>query len=142
MWRERIARWAGDDLTFAAPAELAAVAAAEDALGQPLPAALVALLRESDGVEGEYGLGLVWPLVRIVEDNLMFRTFPAFAEVYMPFDPLLFFADAGNGDQFAFPRTPARDEVFAWDHEDDSRRWVAGSLEKYLEWWLDGTMKL
>jgi len=64
---------------------------------------------------------------RIAADNVGFRSNADFRELYMPFDPLLFFADAGNGDQFAFPRTPPRDEVFVWDHEDDSRRWVAGT---------------
>ena len=58
----------------------------------------------------------------------------------MPFDPLLFFADAGNGDQFAFPITTAgaRNDVFVWTHEDDSRRWYAASLDKYVAWWLSG----
>jgi hypothetical protein len=58
----------------------------------------------------------------------------------MPFDSLLFFADAGNGDQFAFPITGARvrDDVFVWDHESDSRRWYAGSLGQYIDWWLSG----
>jgi SMI1-KNR4 cell-wall len=60
----------------------------------------------------------------------------------MPFDPLLFFADAGNGDQFAFLWKPRRDEIFVWDHESDSRSWVAGSLHQYLQWWLDGTLRI
>lgn len=64
-----------------------------------------------------------------------------FDGLYMPFDPLLFFAYAGNDDQFAFRWQTARVEVFAWDHEDDSRRCVAPSLEKYLDWWLNGTLK-
>jgi hypothetical protein len=61
----------------------------------------------------------------------------------MPFDNLLFFADAGNGDQFAFPIQAGevrRPDVFCWNHEDDSRIWVAPSLEKYLEWWLTGKL--
>ena len=59
----------------------------------------------------------------------------------MPFDALLFFADAGNGDQFAFPitATAARDDVFVWDHENDSRSWYAASLKSYLESWLTGS---
>ncbi len=57
---------------------------------------------ESDGIEGEYGPGLIWLLDRIVEDNLCFRGHTDFNELYMPFDCLLFFADAGGGDQFAF----------------------------------------
>ena len=84
----------------------------------------------------------MWSLERIVADNAFFRGNADFGELYMPFDPLLFFADAGNGDQFAFVWTPRRDEVFAWDHETDSRRWVAPSLETYLRWWLGGDLKL
>jgi hypothetical protein len=63
----------------------------------------------------------------------------------MPFDHLLFFADAGNGDHFAFALHAGvvrRPDVFAWNHEDDSRNWAAPSLEKYLEWWLTGRLKL
>lgn len=104
--------------------------------------ALVEVLLESDGITGEHGLGLVWPLRRIVADNLVFRTSPDFRNLYMPFDPLLFFADGGNGDQFALLWTLERDDVFVWDHETDSRTWVAPTIEQYLRWWLDGTLRI
>jgi hypothetical protein len=141
VWRELI----GDlepAAEFAEPASEQALGDATATLGGELPAPLVELLRESNGVQGRHGIDLVWPLERVVADNLLFRTNPEFAALYMPFDPLLFFAGAGNGDQFAFLWTPRRDEVFVWDHESDSRRWVAGSLEQYLRWWLDGTLKV
>jgi hypothetical protein len=32
--------------------------------------------------------------------------------------------------------------VFVWNHEDDSRTWVAPSLRVYLEWWLTGKIKI
>jgi hypothetical protein len=64
------------------------------------------------------------------------------ATIYMPFDPLLFFADAGNGDLFALLPGLRRPDVFVWHHEDDGRTWVAPSLEKYLEWWLTGQIEL
>jgi hypothetical protein len=60
----------------------------------------------------------------------------------MPFDPLLFFADAGNGDQFAFVLRDRRKDVFVWDHETDSRKWVAPDLGSYLTWWLDGRIRV
>ena len=60
----------------------------------------------------------------------------------MPFGPLLFFADAGNGDLFALLSRIDRSDVFAWNHEDDSRTWVAPSLAKYLKWLLTGQIKL
>jgi hypothetical protein len=137
MWRERISGWTGG-ASFHQGASEAAVRACEAALDQRLPADLVGLLRESNGVDGEYGLGLVWPVERIQADNLRFRTDATFAGLYMPFEPLLFFADAGNGDQFAFVMRDRPADVFVWDHETDSRTMVAPSLATYLQWWLDG----
>jgi SMI1-KNR4 cell-wall len=137
VWRERILGWTAE-ATFNDGASEAAIDACETALGQTLPRELVALLRESDGVEGEYGLGLVWPVERIMKDNVQFRSDTTFARLYMPFEPLLFFADAGNGDQFAFVMRDRPSDVFVWDHETDSRTMVAPGLATYLEWWLDG----
>jgi SMI1-KNR4 cell-wall len=127
---------------FRPPASDAAIRDCERALGDPLGDDLAALLRETNGVTGEYDLGLIWPVERVAADNITFRTTPEFADLYMPFDALLFFADAGNGDQFAFVLRDGRKDVFAWDHETDSRSWVAPDLAKYLTWWLDGTIKL
>ncbi|MFJ4776499.1 SMI1/KNR4 family protein [Streptomyces sp. NPDC088762] len=107
-----------------------------------LPADLVSLLRESDGIEGEYGDGLIWSVERIASENRTLRDDVELATLYMPFDPLLFFADAGNGDLFALLPGLRRPDVFVWNHEDDSRTWVAPSLAKYLEWWLTGQIKL
>jgi hypothetical protein len=72
----------------------ARIEAAERALDVAIPDELRSLLLESDGVVGEYGLGLVWP------------------------------------------------DVFARNHEDDSRRWIAASLERYLGWWLSGKLQV
>jgi hypothetical protein len=83
-------------------------------------------------VEGEYGLG----------DNVEFRADATFARLYMPLEPLLFFADAGNGDQFAFVMRDRPADVFVWHHETDSRTMVAPGLATYLEWWLDGRIQV
>lgn len=114
------------------PADPAMVTTAEQRLGCSIPAELVALLQETDGVVGHDGVETVWPLSRIVEENLHFRSDRAFAGLSMPFDPLLFFGDNGGGDRFAFVRTPPRPDVFVWEHEDDSRRWAARDLRDYL----------
>jgi SMI1 / KNR4 family (SUKH-1) len=90
QWRSQISAWANGAATFGEPVSAADIRDAEQALGAPLPADLVELLRECDGVEGEYGLGLVWPLARIVADNLLFRSDETFGRPYMPFEPLLF----------------------------------------------------
>ncbi|MGE5772148.1 MAG: SMI1/KNR4 family protein [Hyphomicrobiales bacterium] len=116
---------------------------AEDALGVRFPKQLRNCLLETDGMDDEYGFAIIWPLERIVRDNQQFRNNADFKELYMPFDCLLFFADAGDGDQFAFPIQAGeirRDDVFVWNHEDDSRSWVAPSLVKYVEWRLAGKL--
>jgi hypothetical protein len=143
-WWERI-KALEPRVTFRGGATATQIEAVERAVGVTLSAELRELLAESDGVFGEYDLGLVWPAVRIERDNLRFRALPAFRGLYMPFDSLLFFADAGNGDQFAFRILEGKipdSDVYAWDHEDDSRRWVARSLADYLERWLSGQLKL
>lgn len=50
-----------------------------------------------------------------------------------------------TGDQFAFPilnGSFCKDDIYAWDHEDDSRVWVAPSLKQFIKWWLVGTLKV
>lgn len=144
MWREFLLS-VSSDCTFASPAQATPIALAQQRLQIEFPRELTELLSESDGVQGEYSLGLVWPVERIVIDNLAFRSNASFRELYMPFDCLLFFGDAGNGDQFAFPICAGvirGNDVFAWNHEDDSRRWIAPSLRTYLEWWLTGRISL
>jgi hypothetical protein len=137
VWREYI-QSLGVEAEFATPATEQQIEQAARELGVRFPDDLVALLRETNGVEGESGDGFIWPIERIVSDNLTFRA--SFHDIYMPFDALLFFGDAGNGDQFAFPITSKgpKDRVFVWGHEDDGRNWYADSLRQYLEWWPTG----
>ena len=143
-WRARLTP-KHPSVAFASGASASQIASCERSLGVSLPESLLELLSQSNGVEGEYGLGLVWPVERIESDNLHFRRDSDFAELYMSFSCLLFFGDAGNGDQFAFPIQAGevrRPDVFVWSHEDDSRTWVASSLDGYLEGWLSGKLKV
>ncbi|MEW2386519.1 SMI1/KNR4 family protein [Micromonospora sp. NPDC047707] len=137
MWRETAGQ-AFSDAEFRSPVEATALAAAEQRLGCSLPSELVSLLQETDGIVGPYGVDTVWPLERIVEQNLHFWSGSTYADLYMPFDALIFFGDSGDGDQFAFVRTPQRAGIFVWDHENDSRRWVARDLQDYLKRSLAG----
>src|SRR4051794_19191043 len=102
MWKEYL-RGLTDKCEFATPAAVNRFVSAESALGVELPRDLRDLLGESDGVVGEYGEGLVWSLGTLIEENLTFRGNADFRGLYMPFDHLLFFGEAGNGDRFAFP---------------------------------------
>lgn len=143
MWRELITTHTSD-ATFAAPSTSSEVTSAGEILGVPFPDSLRSALCEANGIEGEYGLGLLWPVSRIIADNQSFRGNPDFRHLYMPFDNLLFFGDAGNGDQFAFVVLDGevrREDIFVWDHESDSRSWVAPSLREFFEWWLTGRLE-
>ncbi|MER5668997.1 SMI1/KNR4 family protein [Streptomyces mirabilis] len=141
MWTELVTALPGPTAFQPAASEVSLRRCAT-VLRHPLPEDLAALLRESNGIEGEYGAGLIWPAERIASENLTMREDAELATLYMPFDPLLFFADAGNGDLFALLPTIRRPDVFVWNHEDDSRTWVAPNLAKYLEWWLTGRITL
>src|SRR4051812_1978037 len=126
MWRQLVETNTSQH-KFHAPISKDAISAAEADLKVQFPKELSDLLFESNGVQGEYGLGLVWPLERIRSDNLSFRSKSTFKDLYMPFDNLLFIADAGNGDQFAYSICNGvirRSDIFVWNHENDSRTWV------------------
>ncbi|MFF2780590.1 SMI1/KNR4 family protein [Streptomyces sp. NPDC058052] len=131
MWREA-ALEAFPEAEFRSPAQVAALADAEHSLGRELPAELRQLLLESNGIIGRAAVDTVWPVEQIVKQNLLFCSDTAFAQLYMPFDALLFFGDNGGGDQFAFVQTPQRPDIFVWEHETDSRRWAARDLRDYL----------
>ena len=143
-WREFIQNLT-PNFTFHSSARLNKIKKVESSLDVLFPDELRSLLQESDGVEGTYDLGLIWNVERNQKDNLFFRQFADYKNIYMPFDHLLFFADAGNGDQFAFTILNGeirKHDIFVWNHEDDSRQWAAPSLDVYLEWWLSGKLKI
>lgn len=139
MFVTRIQHWG--KASFNAPATGDAIQFCEADLGHRLPPELRRLLAETDGIEGEYGLGLLWSTQRIAEDNTRFRTGADFRRLYMPFSGIVFFADAGNGDQFAVSLS-GNNEVYVWNHEDDSRTWVAPTVMRFLEVWMTGTLSV
>lgn len=143
-WRSFLTRLS-PALTLHEPAAAESLASVRESLGIGLSDQLESLLAATDGVRGEFDLNLIWPASRIEADNLAFRSDEQFKTLYMPFDSLLFFGDAGNGDQFALPIQDGMIrnlDVFAWNHEDDSRRWIAPSLRHFFEWWTGGKILL
>ena len=145
MWLEFLRSLPGE-LAFQPPASAASLDEAEASLHTTLPAELRALLTESDGVKGVYGIDLLWPVRRLVANNILFRSDDPFRSLYMPFDHMLFFGDPGNGDQFAFAidgdGTIRRSDIFVWDHENDSRKWLAPSLRLYFDWTTSGKIAI
>jgi hypothetical protein len=133
MWRD-LANQLG--LTPTAPASAPDLAAAEATVGCALPRSLRQLLQESDGLHGEYGFEVVFSASEIARQNHEMRTTEGFAELYMPFDCLLFIGAEGNGDLYAFPILAGGADdlhVFVWDHETDSRTAIASGLAGYVK---------
>ncbi|WP_310727893.1 SMI1/KNR4 family protein [Streptomyces sp. N2A] len=131
MWRQ-VVQEVFPEAGFHEPTQASEIVEAEKRLGRSLPAELKQLLLESNGVIGRTYVDTVWTMDQIVKQNLLFWSDASFAQLYMPFDALLFFGDNGGGDQFAFVQKPERPDVFVWEHESDSRRWVANNLRDYL----------
>jgi hypothetical protein len=126
------------DCQFGPPASESQLVAVEQALGCGLPMLLREFLLEADGAGvSPYNSRIIWSSAAIEKRNQEFRTFAGFRNLYMPFDHLLFFADDGGGDQFAYARNADgrihEHDVFRWEHETDARSWYAGSLWQFLE---------
>lgn len=114
-----------------------------------LPEELEELFRQTNGINenlnGEKIGELIWTVERVIEENKEYRSYPDFKELYMSFEQLLFFSDAGNGDLFGFVTLNGRFDrfdIFVWNHENDSRNWCAPNLTKFIEWWTNGTIKV
>jgi hypothetical protein len=142
MWRELVES-ACSDCRFTTPAAESAAVEVQAALGTPAPSELQALWLEANGIQDRYGDG-IWSVDRVIRDNLEFRSYPEQNDLYMTFEACFFFADAGNGDQFFFPIQADgrinRPDVFVWDHESDSREWVANRLRHFVEEWFSGRL--
>ena len=133
------------EVHYAEPATKEQINEVERQLGVKLPPKLLALLNQTNGVFDEHRCHYVWPTNRFIEDNLYFRQFEDFKDVFMPFDHLLFFSDSGCGDLFAFKIMNGHvqtEDVFVWEHETDSRKWVASSLETFLKGWITGELSI
>jgi hypothetical protein len=72
----------------------------------------------------------------LIAQNRLFRENADFAELYMPFDSLLFFGAEGNGDQFGYRilggQIRPTSFIYEWDHESDDRVWFATDLADYF----------
>src|SRR5713226_7983628 len=121
MWKELIDK-IGEGCQFLAPIDHNTINQAEERLSIKLPDDLRDLLLETNGIWGPSGSGLIWAAEKTISENITFRTFSDFRELYMPFDHLLFFADDGSGDQFAFRILAGKiryQDVYRWVHEND-----------------------
>jgi hypothetical protein len=135
-WRALIAGLTAD-AEFTVGASQDQILEVERALGNPLPSRYRSLLLESNGVKADRGANVIWSCAELLKQNLTFRHYEPFRELFMPFGNLLFLGDDGGGDQFAYGILMNGDipeyNIYRWDHETDGRSYFAGSLEQYLE---------
>lgn len=142
MWKELITK-ISKDYRFNDRATEQEISELEETFDLELPMELRSLLEETDGINYESGGYLIWPTTNILAENSDLRTDEIFAEYNMPFDSLIFFADAGNGDFFGYKINADGEipgDVFVWKHEDDSRICIASSLKEFIIGWTDGTI--
>lgn len=144
MWKEYI-QSLDAGCKFQPPATEEQIAEVEAYLSVPLPEELRQLLLESNGVESENGDSIVFSTKGIFGTNEEMRNDKEFAELFMPFDNLLFFADDIGGNFFGYGITKCgivTDMIFCWDHDSDNRLSVHWKLKPYLKWYLEGFPEL
>ncbi|WKA52820.1 SMI1/KNR4 family protein [Planococcus liqunii] len=133
------------DYHFTHPATFKDMRVIKEKLNVNLPKELEDLLRETNGVYDQFDCHFIWPIHKIIEENLYYRGWEDFKDIYMPFDHLLFFSDAGNGDLFGYAILNGHihhEDIYVWKHEDDSRTWIASSLKEFIEGWLAGKISV
>lgn len=147
MWRDFIQNL-NTDCEFRPAAPEIAILDTEAGLNLLLPESLKTFCQESNGLYSKFAyLSLVWSVEEILKRNIAMRENAQFAEIYMSFHSLLFFADAGvDGIMLAFPITAkgtVQDKnIIAWYPIEDSRPVLAQSLKDYLKRWFSGEFKL
>ena len=112
-----------------------------------LPSELEDLYKQSNGIsrhfKGQKIGELIWTAEEVIEVNKEYRSDPQYKELYMSFNQLLFISDAGNGDLFGFVSLNGkfdRSDIFVWNHENDSRIWIAPNLTKFMEYYANETI--
>ncbi|QOK29984.1 SMI1/KNR4 family protein (plasmid) [Cytobacillus oceanisediminis] len=101
MWKEFV-KYISEEHHFKDSATKFEIAQIKKELNVELPDELAALFNETNGVFDNWNYPLVWSTSQIIQDNLFYRNFEGYRDIYMPFDDLFFFSDTGNGDLFCY----------------------------------------
>ncbi|WP_339251034.1 SMI1/KNR4 family protein [Sporosarcina sp. FSL W8-0480] len=140
MWLDYIST-ISNEYSFTPPATETEINEIKEALNVEVPVKLLELYSETNGVFDVFNCPLIWTTSQIVKENMFFRNSHVFKDLYMPFDHLLFISDNGCGDLFGYKivnGTIKAEDIYVWNHEDDSRTWVAPSLEVFIKGWITG----
>lgn len=142
MWTELI-RSVEPDALFAPGATDDELGWAEAALGLRLPPDLRAMLSETDGVvDGRGWTVLLWPLDRVVAENLEARQPDWPFHEDGPWDSWLRFADSGFGQDFYFDVMSTDGGVCCWNYIDRDGYQIATDLGSFLTGWISGSFRI
>lgn len=144
MWRAYL-RNISNECQFTSPATETEILSIRKELYIDVPNKLARIYNETNGVFGNYGIPFIWPTEQLVRENLFFWSIHEHQDSMKPLDTFLFFSDAGNGDLFGYlieNGTIQSEDIYVWNHEDDSRRVIAPSIEVFLEGWITGELSV
>ncbi|WP_369290080.1 SMI1/KNR4 family protein [Priestia megaterium] len=108
-----------------------------------IPKELRSLLYETNGINDSYGYSLIWSIEKITRENLNLGE--RLEDVYLPFNNLLFFADARNGDMFGYSisdRSIKQNDIYLWNHRNNEQTQIAPSLNDFVEDWIRGKLSI
>jgi hypothetical protein len=107
-----------------------------------MPLELIDFYKETNGIveimDEEVIGDLIWSVERLIQENQSYRTNPEFED-------WLFIADAGNGDNFGYAiheNSIPSTNLYVWNHEDESKTWVAPNLEAFVIGWTSGEIQI
>ena len=144
MWKDYI-NSISKECQFKAPATATALLSIKTELNIKLPKKLTDLYNETNGVYGNYGISFIWPTEQVIKENIFFWTINEHRDSMELLDTFLFFSDAGNGDLFGYSiknGSIQNEDIYVWNHEDDSRSLIASSLEEFLRGWIIGEISI
>ncbi|MGG0453885.1 SMI1/KNR4 family protein [Priestia megaterium] len=142
MWKDLIQN-ISTECVYGEPASTEDTEVLEKLFNIQFPKELSSLLYETNGVNDGYGCSLIWSIEKIIRENLNLGD--RIEDVYIPFNNLLFFADAGNGDMFGYSvldRSINQNDIYVWNHENNRRTQIAPSLKDFVEGWISGKLSI
>ena len=144
MWKDQLIS-ISKECQFKAPATEADISLIKRELDIDPPEKLAELCKETNGVFGNYGISFIWSTEQMVKENLFFRAIHKQSDSMRLLDTFLFISEAGNGDLFGYSienGSIQNDDIYVWNHEDDSRCVIASSLEEFIKGWILGEISV
>ena len=142
MWKDLIQN-ISTGCIYGEPASIEDIEVLEKLFSIQIPKELRNLLYETNGINDSYGYSLIWSIEKITRENLNLGE--RLEDVYLPFNNLLFFADARNGDMVGYSisdRSIKQNDIYLWNHRNNEQTQIAPSLNDFVEDWIRGKLSI